>query len=702
VIVAAQQSASFHLFDWYGSQDSSPDNTEGVCLVAHLACQRKRDPVCSRSVLENSTRTKIACLRLSGEYHQRCGNLLDEPVVSLWLPAGLPPDQKIVHATSLFPGQGCWVVQDKCGNQSRGAFIDSGASDGLAVFSDVRSQCLSRAAYHHRACLSSLKHRVSVMHGDTGCVHHFPYPPRAAEQSQCTLTESAATAFRAAYQNRALQLALQNRFGDAELNLRAALRVSSISNESDFQNLGTVLFKQGKLNASLAAFRSAGGLGVASTAQTLIYLGRQPEAYSLLQPIMDSGKAGLVIILVWVQLAGKFGFKFLAADYLELILREHASGTRALDRAPLLATCFHAAALYDKNRQITRAWHHVEQANALASQAHESTVVEQDIQHVIDGVGVWLDLAQLGSSRVHTAHAIYKACSLSRVGGSVGTNQRNITPVFVVGMPRSGTTLVAQMLGANSKACPIGEDDILGRLAIAFYREVAKDSGREVGEWHSNRTLGALSNEGIRSRITHLFWKHVYGKIDAECLASNCTHVVIDTGADFRHIPFMTAFIPEGKVVHSTRNPLDTTISILFSHFDEGHSWAYSLPHIAQYFMAYQFTMRHWGLVGSVFTEYQPSRGCASALQALGDGSAILRYEAVVENPQLAYEPLLQYLGLDWEQRMLHFYNDEHISTTSSNQQVQQPIYNSSVGRWERYKPNMAEFLEKFDFWKLK
>ena len=227
-------------------------------------------------------------------------------------------------------------------------------------------------------------------------------------------------------------------------------------------------------------------------------------------------------------------------------------------------------------------------------------------------------------------------------------------PIFILGMPRTGTTLVERILSSHSSVQSLGELNVfsteLVRLArqvpgapaasrLDFVARTAALNFRALGEAYVNSTQP--SRDGRPYFIDKLPFNFLY--------------------AGLIHLA-----MPRAKIINLQRHPLDTCYAVYKQLFKDAYPFSYDLDDLGQYYAAYHRLMQHWNEVmpGVIHT---------------------VRYEAVVADIEGETRRLLEYCGLPWEDQCLRFYQNQRSSTTASALQVRQPIYDTSVGRWRNY-----------------
>lgn len=224
-------------------------------------------------------------------------------------------------------------------------------------------------------------------------------------------------------------------------------------------------------------------------------------------------------------------------------------------------------------------------------------------------------------------------------------------PVFIVGMPRSGTSLVEQILASHSRVFGAGELTEIGRIAgqlPPLRRDPAQlrdwtSMARSLGSAHVAR-LGALGGEASR---------------------------VIDKLPDnLLHLGLIATLFPRARVIFCEREPRDICLSNYFQLFAGGNPWSYDLAECAHRFRQAARLADHWRQVASV-------------------AWLSVSYEALVGDLEGESRRMLEFLGLDWEAACLEFHRTERVVVTQSTWQVRQKLFTRSVGRWRHYKNHL-------------
>ena len=247
-----------------------------------------------------------------------------------------------------------------------------------------------------------------------------------------------------------------------------------------------------------------------------------------------------------------------------------------------------------------------------------------------------------------------------RQGKTGSTTQE---PIFIVGLPRTGTTLVERILSSHSQVHAAGELDVLGKEVIKLASE------------HTGQSLSALN---AVAASTH---------IDFELLAKNylsgSRHMTTDTQHFIDKLPFNYLYLglihlamPHAKIIHVTRHPMAACYAIYKQLFRDAYPFSYDLTDLGRYYIAYHNLMRHWYQVlpGNIYT---------------------VHYEQMVDHTEAETKRLLAQCGLDWQPECLAFHANQQAATTASASQVRQPIYRSSLTQWRQYEEYLAPLAEQ-------
>ena len=234
-------------------------------------------------------------------------------------------------------------------------------------------------------------------------------------------------------------------------------------------------------------------------------------------------------------------------------------------------------------------------------------------------------------------------------------------PVFIVGMPRSGTTLVEQILASHPQVYGAGETH-------ALRNSLREELPPDAGDYHLPGQLAELDREGL-SRAAARYSRYLDG------LAPGAARVTNKLPGNMVFVGLMTLLYPQAHIIHCSREPLDTCFSCYTKLFTTGHPFSYEQGELGRFHRLYARLMDHWRTV-------LPGRMLE------------LRYEELVEDLEGQAQRLMAHLGLPWDEACLRFHESARAVRTASLAQVRRPIYRDSVGRWKNYEKELAPLRE--------
>jgi len=257
-------------------------------------------------------------------------------------------------------------------------------------------------------------------------------------------------------------------------------------------------------------------------------------------------------------------------------------------------------------------------------------------------------------------------------------------PVFVLGMPRSGTTLVEQIIASHPQAFGAGELKLLHRvldgIAVNGTRIQTNADGGVIPTYIPGVDLNC-SALGFRERGER--YVQAVSALAEGAGRADALRVVDKMPGNYFWAGMLPFILPQARIVHTRRHPMDCCLSNYRIYFPDGMPWSYDLRDLGKCYRAYHEHMQHWqtnlapGLLMSVM------------------------YEEVVADLEPTVRRILDHVGLDWNANCLRFHQTERAVKTASLSQVRQPLYSSSVGRWRRYegylKPLLAEIKPLVD-----
>ena len=231
--------------------------------------------------------------------------------------------------------------------------------------------------------------------------------------------------------------------------------------------------------------------------------------------------------------------------------------------------------------------------------------------------------------------------------------------IFVIGLPRTGTTLVERILGSHPYVCAAGE-----------LNEFGLELTRQVSALAAGRPLSRLDFVDATTRVDFKSLGRRY--LERTQPYRDDRPLFIDKlPFNYLYAGLIHLALPGAKIVSVRRNPLDTCYAVYKQLFRDAYPFSYDLAELGRYFVAYDRLMRHWDAVmpGVVLT---------------------VQYEDIVGDARGQARRLLQHCGLDWDERCVRFHENSRPSTTASALQVRQPLYDTSIGRWRHYEEQLG------------
>jgi tetratricopeptide (TPR) repeat protein len=340
----------------------------------------------------------------------------------------------------------------------------------------------------------------------------------------------------------------------------------------------------------------------------------------------------------WWSLANLKTYRFTAAELEQMRVAEAAASTGAIDRYHL---CFALGKALEDRGEYAASFEYYTRGNALkhAASRYRPEVIEQNTRLQIE----------LCSRELFARHA--------------GSGAPAADPIFIVGLPRSGSTLLEQILASHSR--------IEGTHELAdVTRMVVELQGRD---WQlANPRYPAVLAQMTAEDFRRLGEKYLR---DTRSYRSGKAHFIDKMPNNFRHVGLIHLILPNAKIIDARREPMACCFGNLKQLFAHGQEFAYGIEDIARYYRTYLELMHHWDAV-------LPGR--------------VLRvqYEDVVADLEGNVRRLLDYCGLEFEPACVEFYKTERSVRTASSEQVRQPIYREALEQWRHFEPWLGPLRE--------
>jgi len=243
-----------------------------------------------------------------------------------------------------------------------------------------------------------------------------------------------------------------------------------------------------------------------------------------------------------------------------------------------------------------------------------------------------------------------------------GTGNPDAAPIFILGIPRSGSTLLEQIIASHSQVEGTSELPYIGRLTTSLNRYSAdKLKYPEILSGFDEQRLFQIGESYLQLAKTHR--------------AEGATHFIDKMPNNFSRIGFIHAILPNAKIIDARRNPMDACVGNLKQLYARGQTFSYDQTEIGEYYLQYQRIMDHWD-------EVLPGRVLH------------VQYEDVVKDLGAQVRRILDYLELPWEDNCLNYYQTLRAVRSASSEQVRQPVYTSGIGFWKNFEPNLGELKE--------
>lgn len=227
-------------------------------------------------------------------------------------------------------------------------------------------------------------------------------------------------------------------------------------------------------------------------------------------------------------------------------------------------------------------------------------------------------------------------------------------PVFIVGMPRSGTSLTEQIIASHPDAYGAGEITELWSIA----QQISNSKKFE----NYTEKLAALSKESLDQYAARYL-------AFVENLEPHALRITDKLPHNFMHIGLIKQLFPQAAIIHCHRHPFDTCLSIYFKKFNDSHIYARNLSEIARFYASYRELMERWE---------------TTATRVLS-----LKYEDLVANQEKVTRDIINHIGLNWDDRCLRYHESSRLIATPSYTQANKPVYTGSINRWKHYERHL-------------
>jgi len=373
---------------------------------------------------------------------------------------------------------------------------------------------------------------------------------------------------------------------------------------------------------------------VASLCYTLTLLARHQDALELAERELKAAPGHPALLKAKAMALGKLGRPREAAALLRTAL-EHPR----LPRGLVMEMNYLLAEQLDRLAEHDAAFHAAQKANRLHPSVFDAAAHREGVDEAI-------------------ANWTREEVERLRAGGI-----EDDRPLLIVGMPRSGTTLVERILGAHPDVCPLGERPEIIQIAGAV-RSSPDPSTTLI------RDPSGIDPADLRPRARRCMETFA-------SLAGDARRVTDKTPLNALHLGLVAAMLPNARVVHCVRDPEDTAISIFLTFFMGHLPFASGLAETGCFHADLDRLMAHWKTTLDIPIHE-------------------VSYEALVRETEPTVRSLLDFAGLDWDERCLRHHEHVGFVATASHDQVRKPVYTSSVGRAKAYAKHMQPFRDAY------
>jgi len=374
---------------------------------------------------------------------------------------------------------------------------------------------------------------------------------------------------------------------------------------------------------------------IATKAGLLELCGRQEEAFTLIHPLIQGREKVTASVLDhYLTLARRLGRQ---QEVMQIVERALSNGK--LNSQSHYNLYFSAGELCDDVGQYDRAFSFFQKANQLKPRHYNGRHMREQF-----------DALQLQFTP-----------KLFQEMDAFGSESQR--PIFIIGMPRSGTSLTEQILASHPQVFAAGELHEIHNVALALPGILG------------TATPYPECIQQLTESVTKVAAKQ-YLDFIAEIAPEPNLQVTDKMPQNFVYLGLIAILFPNAKVIHCRRNPLDTCLSCYFQNFAAaGLQFAYNLEHLGHYYRLYRRLMSHWR-------------------EVLPIPMHELRYERLTADPEIEVRKLLEFCDLEWDDACLDHTRSGVQTKTASYDQVRQPIYTKSVARWKHYKKHLKPLIK--------
>ena len=300
--------------------------------------------------------------------------------------------------------------------------------------------------------------------------------------------------------------------------------------------------------------------------------------------------------------------------------------------------CFSLAKAYEDRSEYDLAFEYYEKANAINRMLIAYDPVQTEVVH----------------------QQLIDVFNQDFLEAKAGLGNPDPSPIFILGLPRSGSTLIEQILASHSMVDGTSELQDLGQIATGL----------------NKRSGGLKYPEIVRILEDDDFFRLGQSYIDRTMRHRKGAPYFTDKMPNnFPTIGFLSLILPNAKIINTRKNPLDSCLGCFKQHFAKGQAFTYDLYELGEFYLEYMRLMEHWH-------------------QVLPGRILDIQYEDMVADQETQTRKLLEFCGLPWEDACMNFHETDRAIRTASSEQVRQPIHNKSVNYWKNFEKHLQPLIE--------
>ncbi len=362
--------------------------------------------------------------------------------------------------------------------------------------------------------------------------------------------------------------------------------------------------------------------------------GDKEQAYNIINKLIKEDKMNTQAATVFTKLCRKYERCDEALEIVNKFIDDPKTDTTEKQ-----ALMYAAAGMLDKASQYDEAMAYYHKANAA------------------------VDISCDRKAHIKYHNNIIECFSKSKLKEMSRAKIKSSRPIFVLGMPRSGTTLTEQILATHSDVFGAGELHYIKQLENSI-----RGTDQSTKSDYCNR-IHNLTEEKL-STFAQTYLEKIQ-KLD-----SKAKHVIDKMPNNFIQIGLISLLFPEARIIHCQRNPLDNCLSIYFQSFIWAHDYAVDLADIGFYYKEHERLMNHWKEVIDI-------------------PIMTVQYEDILQDQEAMSRKLLEFCDLEWDESVMKFYDSKRDVGTASYDQVRRPIYQSSKERWRNYEKYLQPLVDE-------